>query len=286
VFEVGKSLLLNRLLGGNMALVGDLLPTTPFPVSYEWGERSGVILFGPNGAISCEFPTVEAFVEFLEQKRATSGGREELGRHAEAFVHLQRCELQRVTLIDMPGFDDPEAIRNASASRMLKTLDFAIFVTRNKELPQPPQPELQILRAIKDAGIPCLMVINCFPDPAPAPTHFKNGDIAEGNLAKVKNLSLEGLAYLPQSASKAADFLRVNVEWLEDTSVDEPGSETEKQQNRAAFNDLRWFIFPDSESLIGLNAPCLGTFYRSLNEWRSSAVEQVERMLSTLNKKE
>ena len=38
-FQVGKSLLVNCLLGDEVALVGDGFSTTPFPITYQWGSH-------------------------------------------------------------------------------------------------------------------------------------------------------------------------------------------------------------------------------------------------------
>lgn len=166
-FQVGKSLLINCLLGENVALVGDLLATTPFPVAYQWAEQRGVELLLPEGVIHPRKFTIEEFVDHLraEHQEPTGQGQVRLRQFAEARVSLPCPRLRQITLVDTPGVNAVTAAGivvetdEMKAHAAISTLHCAVLVKKNDKEIGPP--ELAILGKLAAAKIPFVIVMNC-----------------------------------------------------------------------------------------------------------------------------
>ena len=274
-FQVGKSLLVNCLLEHDAALVGDGFSTTPFPVTYHWGEIPGVELLHAAEKVGQRFASPEDFVDHLRKEHASTEGQERLRRFHEARVSLPLPKLRQVALVDLPGFNGDEA-DDSKANEWLAGLHFVVFVTRNKELMDE---EKKALRRIKENQLPISMVLNCYDSSGyPSPTDLVNKRVAGVNFAHVFACGVQ----LVKLAG--TDVLLVNAAWHRPARVQSADDPEEQQQQNADFvQQLHDFVFPEPERSVGANAPCLARFHRAVREWADQAKEQVGKIRSTIN---
>jgi hypothetical protein len=293
-FQVGKSLLLNCLLGDNISLVGDLSPTTPFPVTYQWGAQAGAALINADGSTDREFCSPKLFVDFLKQEHATEEGKAHIRTYAGAQVTLPLLKLRQVALVDTPGFNDIETDAR-KATDAWRTLDFAIFVTTNYKELNPT--ERNVLRQMSVEGLPFVIVINCHHNGAggPSPTAPVNSKLAgtTGDWARNHGIQIVRLAQ--------QDVLLINVAWAWHAAANgrTVTKEIEEQRNEAVrqqFEDkvpepeqlrklsqvdkLSRFIFVRPEQIPGWNAPCFGALHREVREWVIQVREGLHQMRS------
>ena len=274
-FQVGKSLLVNCLLGDEVALVGDGFSTTPFPITYQWGEPPSAELLQTDATVVQQFASPAEFVDHLRKEHGSTEGRKRLRRFHQACVRLPLPKLRRVALVDLPGCNADEA-DDHNTDDALKSLDFVVFVTRNKGLIQAEQ---TALRRISENRLPVVMVLNCYDNGGdPSPTHPANKAVAKANAACGSNLGVHDLRKLADK-----DVLLVNAAWHRPARVHRPDSPEEQQQNADFMKELQDFVFPEPERSVGANAPCLARFHRAVREWALEAKAQVGVVRSTIN---
>ena len=292
-FQVGKSLLLNSLLGGYVSLVGDLFPTTPFPITYQWAERPSAALLHDDGSTACKFPSVELFVDFLRRAHCTEEGKTHLRKHREAKVTLANPKLRQIALVDMPGFNAHET-DDRKATEGLERLDFGIFVATNSRALN--EIEIKALRQIAVVGLPCVMVINCYckSEGGPSPHSAANKKLARENGDHARNYGINPIRLAEE------DVILVNAAMyaLADNTKSSAVNEQEKERNEelrqhfengmplpgqlrkeSQVNKLSRFILAEPERCLGWNAGCLGILHREIREWQCAG----KQLIKTLN---
>ena len=292
-FQVGKSLLLNSLLGDYVSLVGDLFPTTPFQITYQWAVRPGASLIHADGSTACEFLSVDLLVDFLRRAHATEEGKTHLRKHLEAKVTLANPKLRQIALVDLPGFNASET-DDRKATKCLEQLDFAIFVTTNSRALK--TTEIEALRLMAVVGLPCVMVINCYcnSEGGPFPHSEANKKLARENSAHVRNCGINPLRLTEE------DVILVNVAMYALANNTKPSAMNEQEMERnetlqrhfnmevpppeqlrkeSQVNKLSRFIFADPERCLGWNAGCLGILHREIRAWQCAG----KQLIKTLN---
>ena len=303
-YQVGKSLLLNCLLGGDYALVGDLFATTPFPVVYHWSKRPVAKLVSADETTGPCFDSHADFVGHLRQEHCTPEGRARVRQFATAQLGLPLEMLRQISLIDTPGVNAsetdprPEAgTDQEKALQAVESLDLAIFVVPNKAFAEL-SPQAQLLRRISQRRIPCVVLLNCWDNGAWHPDHERNLALVQNVIAPFAvKLGLRSVS-VPQGGKAIADgqVLRINPAWYQ--AATGSAELVERHQWEAKINnelkgkqpepaqlrelsrvpDLRRFLFPGRERSVGVNAYCLGTLHRAAEQWSQTAAQRIQQI--------
>jgi len=321
-FQEGKSLLINSLLGGDFAMVGNLLPTTPFAATYHWSERETVELHPVGNGEAKSFNSVAGFVKHLQVEHQSPAGQTRARQFAGARIGLPLDRLKLVTLIDTPGLNAPvigprptAGTDEEKAIAELDGLDFALLVLPNGAFKRD-SPIAALLDHIRERGIPCAIVLNC--------KHYEHWDPDhQENLAMVQQAGqgrdsipviLDGilkhprfrLVRIPSEKRSAGEvILRVNPAWhqaaegfeifgdsikewkerLEDKFKGRnPAPSPDEIRSLSRIPDLQKFLLPTPERAVGMNAYCLGTLHRMTTEWTTRVQAQIQATRTALNK--
>jgi hypothetical protein len=147
VFQIGKSTLINCLLGGTYAHTGSGLATTRICTEYRFGNVEEVRLAQPDSP-----PLTMSLAQYMS--RVTAG---DLRIGATATVVLRQSLLQRVDLIDTPGFDRSDD-DGTSVQATIKHADMLVLVIRNRALSDA---EEDVLKSIHRQGKRFWILVNC-----------------------------------------------------------------------------------------------------------------------------
>lgn len=287
-FQVGKSLLLNVLFGRTLAVEGDGMATTRFPVVYQYGKRESVSLIGNTRAVGRKFERLKEFWRFI----GTEEGQSLVPDITEAQVELPRTELLEVSIADMPGLDADNA-DNEKAKNIARTLDFALLVTRNQGLGQR---DKQWLEIIDKLAVPAAYVINCFHNNGKSPVPSANKDIVQNNAAWLNSQGFRHVAI-----GIKGPFV-VNVAWCAscERSLDEgPNAEERNNAVGSHFKDkvpspeelrmlsqvgvLRRFLLPEPENHLGWNAPGFARLHQATAAWVEELKGVIDKSRNLLN---
>lgn len=320
-FQDGKSLLVNSLIGGNFAMVGNGLATTPFAATYHWAERETVRLLSVGGGVARRFDSVAVFMGHLQAELQSPAGESRSRQFAGAQIGLPLHQLKLVTLVDTPGLNAtvvgprPEAgTDEEKAIAELDGLDFVLLVLPNSAFKKV-SPVTTLLHRIRDRGIPCAIVLNCKDYGRWDPDHPENiamvhetGQGRDG-IAVMLNGILKHpgfrLVRIPSERSSAGEvILRVNPAWHQVAEGSErfavPAEWKDRLENKlrgrnapatldeirtlSRIPDLQKFLLPAPERVIGMNAHCLGTLHRAALACSEKVKQQIKQMKETINK--
>lgn len=153
-YQVGKSTLLNCLLGRYMALVGKGLATTALSSRYRYGKHSRLryrtrpesIYKGDLKETTLEQVRDRNFVRNIDMRS---------GFHIEAEIPAKLLKL--CDIVDTPGYNAGEQ-DNKTALNTIDHIHYVLFVIQNRGLSQP---EKELLLKLSDNNIQISILMNC-----------------------------------------------------------------------------------------------------------------------------
>lgn len=149
-FQVGKSTLVNALLGDFVAQMGGGLSTTRLATSYHYADLEHAILVRTDGK--------EDTLSIHDYLMKSYRGELNRDKYKEARVALYRPILQSVVLVDTPGLDANETDEE-TAKKAMGDADAYLLVVSNESTLKEPQKNL--LKSLDSSGKPYLILMNC-----------------------------------------------------------------------------------------------------------------------------
>lgn len=167
ILQSGKSLMINCLLGRQIATIGDGRATTHAPTFYSYSKD--------------EYAEIKVDGKF-EEVGIDEVGNYDTSRTIEYInIFLNNPILKLINLVDLPGsdFDDKD---NSATLRVLPVLDCAILVATNvKGLSNESTFYKSILSSLQKENIPYYAFLNCTLPRKWDPNSSKNNDVAKAD---------------------------------------------------------------------------------------------------------
>ena len=156
----GKSSLINALLAHDL-LPTDVTPCTALPIEIVYGLASELTLLTPTGE---KKPPLEDLADFISQDKNPDNIRQ-----IQKVTVSQPIELlDKVTLVDTPGFESVHSSHDLASLNSLSKADLVLFVYRPPAL-SPGEAEYDLLSAVFNRSPNIVLVQN------------ESGSIGEGN---------------------------------------------------------------------------------------------------------
>ena len=153
-YQVGKSTLLNCLLGRYMALVGKGLATTALSSRYRYGKHSR-LRYRTRPESIYKGDLKETTLEQFRDRNFVRNIDMRSGFHIEAEIPAKLLKL--CDIVDTPGYNAGEQ-DNKTALNTIDHIHYVLFVIQNRGLSQP---EKELLLKLSDNNIQISILMNC-----------------------------------------------------------------------------------------------------------------------------
>jgi len=153
-YQVGKSTLLNCLLGQYIALAGKGLATTTLASRYRYGKYNRIrYRTKPDSTYGGDL--CQTTLEQIRDRKCLGNIDMESGFHLE--VETPAGILKKCDIVDTPGYNASEQ-DNVTALNAMSHIHYSLFVIPNRGLSQPEQ---DLLLKLSRNGIPVSILMNC-----------------------------------------------------------------------------------------------------------------------------
>ncbi len=153
-YQVGKSTLLNCLLGRYISLAGKGLATTALASRYRYGEYNQ-LCYRTKPDSPYEGDLKETTLEEIRNRDFINNVDLKSGFHLEAKTPVDLLKL--CDIVDTPGYNASEQ-DNTTALNAMKHIHYVLFVVPNRGLSQP---EKELLLQLQQNKIPVSILMNC-----------------------------------------------------------------------------------------------------------------------------
>lgn len=153
-YQVGKSTLLNCLLGQYVALVGKGIATTALVSRYRYG-RCSILRYRTKPDSIYQGDLRQTTLEQVRDRNFLGNIDMESGFHLEVEAPAEL--LEKCDIVDTPGYDASEQ-DNTAALNAMDHIHYILFVIPNRGLTQT---EKELLLKISRNGIPISVLMNC-----------------------------------------------------------------------------------------------------------------------------
>lgn len=301
-FQSGKSMLINCLLGREVALSGEGKATTRWTTYYTHSpESEGVLLKPEKGKPVCRFDRVADYLDYLRDLKDGNDLKDGKCKVPELVcqveVKLQHPGLERVTVVDTPGFGENN-YDDAQAESAVEGLDIILFVQTNEKTFG--ECERRFLSIITHAEKPTILLQNCKDYESKwCPSDTRNAKLEGEMLADLKK---KGVNHYPIGSSTAFNFIwhwfgtfperRDAPETIGAANYlerhfpgwdNQPAGMAEQMIARSRVEEIQRFVFVEPHRSVGVNAHCLGTLHRAVATWSERANEQIQQIKQTIN---
>jgi len=291
-FQSGKSLLINCLLGREVALSGEGMATTRWTTVHQYAAKEEVV-FRDGAGKHVETHSLEGYLALLRKLAAPSESKG-LNQVCRVEVSLNLHELDRVVLVDTPGFGHDD-LDDAMAAAAVRDLDLVLLVQPGEAFGEQ---EIEFLKVIQGLNKPCVIVQNCRELRQWCPELDRNrrihaGLLDEANASDVTHYVIGGSGtfnflwhwfgafpdrrHAPETIAAATALSRHFPDWQLT-----PAAAAEEMIRRSRVPVLRSFVFPEPEHSVGVNAYCLGRLHRAVAAWSQKAQEQIQQIKETI----